>query len=200
MTQTDLPLSAPEHRSRMPSEPIVRAADISDCGLYRWTAKRAWGAGPRILWCCFNPSRADAYRDDPTMLRMMGFSYRWGFGSMVVVNVFPYITAHPIELRRWQKNRNVQQWMAKNFGVVTREIDASDKLVAAWGNVAQRDINDFLWAISSTITGNGEGSIRFYDWQCIGWTKDGSPTHPLARGKHRVQDDAVLQPWKGSRL
>ena len=92
----ELPLNIPASKPRMPAPPIVRSAQIE--GPYRWTMTRAWGAGPVITWVLFNPSDADGRRDDPTTLRMMGFSYRWGFGSMVVANVYPFIASKPADL------------------------------------------------------------------------------------------------------
>lgn len=64
----DHPSTSPSP-GRRPTGTIVRSAEID--GNYRWTARRAWGAGPCIHWNLLNPSEADALRDDPTMWRMI---------------------------------------------------------------------------------------------------------------------------------
>ena len=45
-----------------------------------------------------NPSMADANRDDPTITRCKGFAERWGYGSLVVGNLFALRSPHPKEL------------------------------------------------------------------------------------------------------
>src|ERR1700681_3527465 len=103
MINLELPFEAPPDPKamRMPPPPIARTAQIE--GPYRWSMSRAWGSGPTILWVCFNASNADGKRDDPTTLRMMGWSYRWGFGSMVVMNVYPFIASKPADLHAWRR-------------------------------------------------------------------------------------------------
>lgn len=204
----------PDHIPR-PSEPIIRSADIE--GPYRWTMTRAWGAGPKIVWVLFNPSDADGKRDDPTTLRMMGFSYRWGFGSMVVANVYPFIASHPRDLVAWRRtfDHNAYEaagmplwetaldrssWSAflHNQRIVSRLLDEETKLVAAWGlGPTPTDLEHFLFGIEMKVEDDEFGRIGVQpSWHCIGETTDGSPIHPLARGRSRVADDAQLQMWK----
>lgn len=171
MKQLDL-ISAPAAFQKMPSEPILRSAEIS--GDMRWTLRRAWGAGPSILWCGLNPSKANGTRDDPTMLREIGFSYRWGFGSLVKVNIYPYITSDPAALHRWLRGNH--GFWHENAQKVLAEIDRADTLVAAWGNGVDPDqVDDFMVSL-------------FWDrkkmpqWKCLGTNQNGSPVHTLARG------------------
>ena len=74
-----------------PRAMTVGAAGISECGCYRYWLTRTWN--PRratLCWVLLNPSTADADRDDPTIRRCQGFARSWGYGGIVVVNLFAY--------------------------------------------------------------------------------------------------------------
>lgn len=185
--QLDLLAGAPVGVRKMPAEPIVRTAEVD--GPYRWTLRRAWGAGPTILWCGLNPSTADGTKDDPTMLREIRFSYRWGFGSLVKVNVFPYRTSSQVELRKWLASGNVDILLANALRVAD-EIRKVDVCVAAWGNGV-----DPIW-LYEFEEGIAAAGIFDVSWKCLGTTASGAPIHTLARGRSRVPDDAILKEWK----
>jgi hypothetical protein len=199
----------------MPAEPIVRTADIDDN--YRWVMYRAWGKGPTIVWCLFNPSNADGKRDDPTTFRMIGFSYRWGFGSMVVVNVYPFIASKPADLHAWRRtfdhksyedlgmplwelNRDRGSWAAfhENQRRISKWIDGDTTLVAAWGHgPISSDLDHFLHGVRFSYEDEEFGHLWIEpNWHCLGTNQDGSPIHPLARGLNRVPDDSTLKMWK----
>lgn len=225
MTQLDfgLPAGPPP---RFPTGTIVRSAEVEDN--YRWTMRRAWGPGRCIHWNLLNPSDADAMRDDPTTLRMIGFSYRWGFGSMVVTNVYPFMSATAAALLHWRRQWTGSAWYEiveaaavgweadksalnawlHNMDVVRKVVLETDVHVAAWGNGPdEADVKNFLdeitWSydvvgpINYRIRQDDCGGVRLpIEWHCIGRTLGGAPIHPLARGRSRVPDDAMLQLWR----
>lgn len=188
MTQLAFPSMPEQPARRMPVEPIVRAAEVD--GPLRWTARRSWGHGPSVLWCGLNPSKADGKKDDPTMKRMIGFSYRWGFGSMVVVNWSPFITPDPKKLRDWLKTHESTEIMLANRLRVRDEIMKVDACVAAWGaGLSHDDIQSFMFDLVFT------GGEIVINWKCLGVTELGAPKHPLARGRHRLPDNTMLVDW-----
>jgi len=66
-----------------------KSAIISKCGLYRYELRRIWQPKTGLVcWVMLNPSTADANNDDPTIRRCMGYAARWGYGGIVVVNLF----------------------------------------------------------------------------------------------------------------
>lgn len=168
-----------------PPGPILREALVE--GKMRWTLRRAWGRGPAILWCGLNPSKANGATDDPTMLRVIGFSYRWGFGSLVMINIYPYITSSPEVLRGWlQRSPRAAGLISHNRMVAREEAGKVDVRVAAWGAGATATAeHEFMTAMS------WDGLIE-PPWKCLGLNDGGSPIHPLARGRHRVPDNATL--------
>jgi hypothetical protein len=190
MTQLSLLDTPPTAVFRRPPEPIERSADLE--GDFRWSLTRRWGNGPAALWCGANPSRADAEIDDQTMWRVMTFSWSWGYGAAVMVNVYPFITPHLTELRRWLAGDHaiIAEVMRHNVAKVAAA-DLECRLhMAAWGNlieaaVAARFVDDVDRALSRRVV-----------WHCLRPTRDGAPTHPMARGKHRVPDDAKRVVWR----
>lgn len=190
---------------RKPQEPIVREAEID--GKFRWSLKRAWGAGPMALFCGLNPSTADGKKDDPTIRRCMDFACRLGYGSMVMVNVFPYITPDPKALATWLRDEDVFDrfcpeamlgWRMDNAETVSDGLRESELHIAMWGSTAH--FAELKWLLDQLCDYQGgadEKVIELADWKCLGTNADGSPRHILARGRNRVPDDFVPIPWKG---
>lgn len=181
---------------RTPREPIARTALIE--GQYRRWLRRRWGAGPTIGWVMLNPSTADHARDDPTLLRIMGFSLRWGYGGLVVVNLYPFISASPRACRRWLQSFRCDiaepDWSARdayirNHSDCAQALADCDLVMAAWGAGADPD-DIAMWMDQ---VGAELGAI---DLHCLGRNADGSPKHPLARGVHRVPDDQRPMLWR----
>ena len=177
-----------------PPEPIARAACV--VGDYRYWLRRRWAHGPEVMWCMLNPSTADASQDDPTLKRVMGFSYRWGFAGCVVVNLYPYRSPHPAALAAWRRAMiaNVEQpdrsarWDAycRNVKEVAGIVESASMHIAAWGafEPSPGDRHSVLSFIADEL------SPIEIDWRCIGVTAGGFPKHPFARGLHRVPDSA----------
>ncbi|MFC4727103.1 DUF1643 domain-containing protein [Coralloluteibacterium thermophilus] len=81
---------------------ISRSAELSPCGRYRYTLTRTLpglfaGSGT----CCFvmlNPSVADHTVDDQTIRQCLGFTQHWGFGRLLVVNLFAWRATLPRDM------------------------------------------------------------------------------------------------------
>lgn len=172
---------------------IQRGAFVD--GPYRYWLKRRWdgsppeaeATGPQATFVMLNPSTADRRKDDRTILRCMTFAQRHGFGGLLVVNLYAYVTPRPSELWRARADgvdvvgpRNDK--LLAELGERTRT--GSDVLVAAWGAGAPAD------RVLEVLELTGWDAFK-----ALGVTKDGHPKHPLARGRHRIPDDAQLMPW-----
>lgn len=59
---------------------MLRDAQISSDGLYRYSLTRHWGtpneSSDPLVFLMLNPSTADGLRDDPTIRRCIGFAKR----------------------------------------------------------------------------------------------------------------------------
>ncbi len=112
-----------------------------------------------------NPSTADADVDDPTIRRCMAFGRAWGYGSLIVVNLFALRATHPSDLLKVPFAERIGP---QNDRWILRAHVASDRSVAAWGN--HRAIGD-----------RDRDVIRLLDAELdhMALTKGGRPRHPL---------------------
>jgi len=147
---------------------IERTAEISECGLYRWTLGRRWAAGPSVCFVMLNPSTADGERDDPTIRRCMAFAKAWGFSALSVRNLFPYRATDPKQMGK-ASLAGVDITGGERGTSELRAASAADLVVAAWGA-------NHLWTF---------GAFKFFyvteptPIYCINTTQRGHPVHPL---------------------
>jgi len=141
---------------------VLRSAGISRCKAYRYWLRRRWDEGPEVIFIGLNPSTADSKSDDPTLRRIMGFSHKWGFSGVTVINLFAWRSQDPRELRKVEDPvgpRN-NYWL-KKFS------QGTEPVVAAWGNGGGfRARNQFVLATVAEL-------------YCFGKTQRGHPRHPL---------------------
>jgi len=145
---------------------IRRHAEISECGQYRYMLRRVWDNDlPRCAWIMLNPSTADASVDDPTIRKCIGFAQRWGFGSIVVANLFAFRSTDSGVLR--DKIEHVgdenDRWILNATSLATR-------IVCAWGS---HPAARFRGAV---VRQRLSESCKIH---ALKLSKDGSPWHPL---------------------
>jgi hypothetical protein len=128
------------------------------------------GTGGLVNWIMLNPSTATDTADDPTIRKCIGFSKRWGYGSLVVTNLFAFRATNPKDLIRCVE-ANFERAVGKdNLEILKAISDRSDLVVAAWG----ANLNHIR------LRGTDNAVMKFLDkpLHCIGLTKDGHPLHP----------------------
>ena len=142
---------------------MIRSAEISRDGRYRYALRRVWDEKrPAVLFVGLNPSTADAERDDPTIRRCMRFASDWGFGQLIVANLFAFRTSSPRVLRRARApvGPSNDRWLRR----LTAEADVT---VAAWGNQG------------ALLDRDREVLQLLQNPRCLEMTKRGCPRHPL---------------------
>lgn len=150
---------------------MTRGASLSECGKYRYSLYRSWrceSLAGVALWIMLNPSTADAIRDDPTIRRCISFSKQWGFGSMIVTNLFSLRATNPSEL-----NRDIDPIGPLNNSTILECAKRCTKTIFAWGARGELFNRDAV-VISLFKENELTGQIG-----CLGFTKRGSPRHPL---------------------
>ena len=71
-------------------------AEFSEDGRYRYYLTRRWDNGSYpIIFALLNPSMATAETDDPTIRRCIGYAHKWGYGGLIVVNLFAIRSPNP---------------------------------------------------------------------------------------------------------
>lgn len=176
-----------------------RGAELSRDEVYRWTLWRQWALERgTVAWLMLNPSTADAMTDDPTVRRCTLFSQAWGYGRLMIVNLYPFRSSSPVQCRRWSRwedrgpDWSVRDALQENLEVIERAGRGAALRVAAFG------AGDWFvdWAeqcAEAFAQPNACGDLRLF---CLGINKDGGPLHPMARGKNRVPDDRRPILWR----
>lgn len=148
-------------------EIIDKGAHFSQCRLYRYRLWRTWDASKLPLNVVgLNPSTADEATDDPTIRRCIQFAKDWGYGGLIMTNIFAFRATNPEVMKATIEpvGADNDQWL--------RESAAGAGLVlAAWGNHGGHlKRGDFVRAML--------GNMR-----CFRVTSKGQPEHPLYQAK-----------------
>ena len=200
-------LATPQLRAHRPVDmQIRRGAHVSRCGGFRWHLERWWTEVPRpqrriLPWIMLNPSTADGSLDDPTMQRIIGFAWRWGFDGLLVANLFPFRSPKPSVLQEWLRWEDRQDWSARdalwaNQNQVAELLRPFDAAMAAWGSPAGKLGWTTTLAAESLLDAVNDPDAKtpretVLKLFCLGETGSGDPTHPMARGRHRIPDDRL---------
>jgi len=157
-------------------------ARFSPCRKYRYALWRRWdwqGFGNQVMFIGLNPSTADERKNDKTISNCIGFAKRWGYGGIVMMNLYPFRATYPSDLIACDAPTTPANLEA--FGYYRTHVGL---IVAAWGSLKvpwrprmqwQSTIQNVLHAISQPV-------------YCLGRTKDGSPRHPSRLGYDRERE------------
>ena len=82
-----------------------------------------------------NPSTADGNKDDLSTIRCMNFAKKWGYGGIMIGNIYPFRAKRPKHLRKWLNTSNNGLWEHRegNIDAVHKMVEQADLVVCAWG-------------------------------------------------------------------
>ena len=105
-------------------------ATFSPCRRWRYLLWRRWDeAKPAANFLMLNPSTADEVKLDPTCSRARDYAERWGYGALIVTNVFAFRNTDPNRMKA------VKDPIVKdNDAAIVRAAKESAIVVCAWGN------------------------------------------------------------------
>ena len=115
----------------------LKRAVISDCNKYRYELHREWDEDKKkVLFIMLNPSTADIHNNDLTTIRCMNFAKKWGYGGIMIGNIYPFRAKRPKHLRQWMKMRFKEDYPEidrYNKDHVYEMAEQTDLIVCAWG-------------------------------------------------------------------
>jgi hypothetical protein len=149
-----------------------RDAVFSSDRIFRYRLTRRWSgdrlSGRIISWVMLNPSTADEFRNDPTIRRCIGFSKKFGYTGLEIVNLFAYRSPNPSSLMTLFDPVGPEN----NAHIVAAASDA-ELVVCAWGGSVPPRHQARPHEVISLL------SCRGIDLWCLGQTAHGHPAHPL---------------------
>ena len=143
---------------------IRSTACLSECGRYRYRLYRQWDESkPDVLFVMLNPSTADHSRDDRTINRCVGFARDWGYGGLLVGNLFALRSTDPGAL--YTSEDPVGQGNDAALQDMAAQVDL---IVAAWGD-------------NGALRNRGAAVLRMLSGKChaLKLNQSGHPAHPL---------------------
>lgn len=132
-----------------------------------------------VLWLLLNPSTAerdnvmgDPKKDDQTTRKVVSQSIQWGYGEVMIANLYAYRATKPAEL--WAQ-------LAAGADVVGPENEQNiivaaaraEAIVCGWGRLP-RQAHARSDAVLETLWSQSQHQELF----CMGHNGDGSPAHP----------------------
>ena len=145
------------------------SAVISDCNRYRYKLTRTWDEDKgKVLFIMLNPSTACGVSDDLTTIRCVNFAKKWGYGGLMIGNIYPFRAKRPKDLRKWTNNCGKEEYKAlfENMDCVRDMAVDAEIIVCAWGCNYKGGIPDWV---------KGLGKLHYLELCSDSLT----PKHPL---------------------
>jgi hypothetical protein len=142
-------------------------AVFSRCRRWRYLLWRCWDEGkPVANFLMLNPSTADEFQLDPSCTRARNYAERWGYGGVIITNIFGWRATDP------EKMRSVKDPVGRgNDAAILKAAREAKLVVCAWGNHGQH------LGRSRRVTGfltEAEVPLNF-----LRMNGQGEPAHPL---------------------
>lgn len=118
-----------------------------------------------------NPSTADAEVDDPTIRRCIGYAKSWGFGELIVCNLFAYRATDPKDLKKCADPSGPE-----NDNTIRMAMLEADTVICAWGMNGQKEGRKFIRRFSGPT----------YNLRYLELSKNKTPKHPLYLKKELI--------------
>jgi hypothetical protein len=142
-------------------------AKFSACRRWRYLLWRCWDASkPAANFLMLNPSTADELKLDPSCTRARNYAERWGFGALIVTNIFAWRSTDPSALKE------VDDPVGRgNDAAIVKAAQGAKLVVCAWGeHGAHMNRGDEVLGLLSE-----RGIALHY----LRFNASGHPAHPL---------------------
>lgn len=141
-------------------------AVFSPCRTWRYSLIRVWGDSNNLAaFVGLNPSTADEKTDDPTVRRCRSWAKAWGFGGMIMLNIFAFRATDPRDMRKAEDPVG-----PGNDKALLENLQRCHLRIAAWGkHGGYLERGEVVLKMMQSV-----GLVK-----CFGLNGDGSPKHPL---------------------
>ena len=114
---------------------MKKRATISNCNKYRYELHREWDKKKgKVLFIMLNPSTACGVSDDLTTIRCVNFAKKWGYGGIMIGNIYPFRAKRPKDLKKWIDDDSIDMKLySSNVDHVYDMAQKADMIVCAWG-------------------------------------------------------------------
>ena len=114
-----------------PDFPMTESGAVfSSCRRWRYLLWRRWDASmPVANFLMLNPSTADEVKLDPTCSRARDYAERWGYGALIVTNIFSFRNTNPEKMKAAKDPIG-----PGNDAAIVKAARESAIVVCAWGN------------------------------------------------------------------
>ena len=171
---------------------LHKTAVISKCEKYRYKLTRTWDDEKgKVLFIMLNPSTANHIENDLTTIRCINFAEKWGYGGIMIGNIYPFRAKRPKDLRKWlrqDRDSNYKTGLGitfardENKNHVKEMAEQADIIVCAWGCNYKEGIPDWVSDIDSKM------GLHYLELCDDGFT----PKHPLGN----LSKDLVPKQYK----
>lgn len=142
---------------------MEKSAILSADRKYRYVLTRIWDeTKPTVVFIGLNPSTADEEVDDKTIRKCIGYAKRWGYGKLIMVNLFAFRSTDPSMLKRVEDPVGPD-----NDSYIQKCVSESNLVIACWGNHGKLLNRDKVLMDSLP------------NLVCLKRNKNGTPHHPL---------------------
>lgn len=153
-----------------------RWAVFSTDRVYRYSLDIIWDESkPLVQFIGLNPSTADEIKDDNTVRKCKQFARQWGYGGIVMTNLFAFRSTDPKAMKHHPHPTEAENWLSDNgvsndLALIT-VANRCGLSVAAWGN-------------HGTHLNRSIGVVELFRdhakaLKCFRVTKSKQPEHPL---------------------
>jgi hypothetical protein len=140
-------------------------ATFSPCRRWRYLLWRRWDEKkPAANFLMLNPSTADEVKLDPTCSRARDYAERWGYGALIVTNVFGWRATDPDDMKAAKDPVG-----PGNDEAIVKAASESAIVVCAWGNHGA--FLERSSRVRSLLKGQKLHALRI--------NANGEPAHPL---------------------
>lgn len=109
---------------------MEKSAILSADRKYRYVLTRIWDeTKPTVVFIGLNPSTADEEADDKTIRKCIGYAKRWGYGKLIMANLFAFRSTDPSLLKRVEDPVGPD-----NDSYIQKCVSESNLVIACWGN------------------------------------------------------------------